>query len=40
MKDKKKKTIKLRDLKPLKDAKGGSRQINTPPPEPDRRPPG
>jgi hypothetical protein len=42
MRDKKKKkdVIKLRDLKPSKDAKAGSRQILHPPPDPDRRPPG
>jgi hypothetical protein len=43
MQDKLKKTkkeIKLRDLKPVKDAKGGSRQINQAPPDPERRPPG
>jgi hypothetical protein len=36
MRDKKKKkdVIKLRDLKPTKDAKGG-----LPPPDPERRPP-
>jgi len=34
-KKKEKKEIKLPDLKPAKDPKGG-----TPPPDPDRRPPG
>jgi len=34
-KKKEKKEIKLRDLKPAKDAKGG-----TSPPDPERRPPG
>ena len=43
MRDKKKKTkkqIKIQDLKPSKDAKGGSRRINQAPPDPGRRPPG
>lgn len=40
VRDKKKKIIRLCDLRPLKDAKAGSKQINNPPPEPDRRPPG
>jgi hypothetical protein len=41
MRDKKKKKdiIKLRDLKPTKDAKGG-RQTPNLPPDPCRRPPG
>jgi hypothetical protein len=40
IKKKNDKHVKVHDLKPRKDPKAGFTRPNSPPPDPDRRPPG